>query len=773
MAAFCIPKKLADKLQEAARSGDVIGNMEKLFNMSSEERRNAFGKYVDKSTAKEINLGFEKAMVANQKKAWQSWAERTFVGKQKETVQFKSVVDTINKMDTLLTPENSKQFLEDVVAEKLGIHVTPEQGKKISDLAKGIETAKAQFTRLGDATDNPKAQMDYFAQKRKMNDYILSLNPSHPLAVLTSTIARGNLLFRVSAVAMNIIGNTEQGVMTALERRISTGETSGFNGSFANTQRKFMVDVYKKTGYDLTRTVGLDEGSKVRGENITHSQGKGLIPAVGRWFEDNIFGKTQGRPDVEFSALAHVDRMNLEATKMAKREGLKGVAAKQRALQLAQDAALLEPTTPQGMAIRKEAIADAAYSTLQHKTLFSDKALAMREVLNVGDLKFGDMTIPFVKTTANSIHVAVFERTGIAIPVKAVQNMVTAVKLVQGDKSFMDFVKTQSGEMPMKDALQLAFKGYSKTLIRGGIGLTGAFLLVNAINPDDFIGAYPTDPRERKLIELGNATPNSFKVGNHYISTDYLTGLAAPFLGFMYAKKYGSTLPKAIEAYARLAIYRVTTVPGATEFADLYNEANKLLPSDQMKDPTNTVLNEFYHYVANFAVTRSVPGLISQITSALDVKRDTSRKKDNFADIKAQLPYFRQQLPVKTNIFGETMDNEGWGTLLFGSRVKTAKDEPVVKELQRLQSTGNIPSLTDISASSTRAKQLRQQIGDQEYNHFVVDYGQAFKQGISDLLEDPDYQDATDEEKKNMINDLKSTTFNDYLDEYGYEKPEK
>ena len=129
-----------------------------------------------------------------------------------------------------------------------------------------------------------------------------------------------------------------------------------------------MVDVYKKTGYDLTRTVGLDEGSKVRGENITHSQGKGLIPAVGRWFEDNIFGKTQGRPDVEFSALAHVDRMNLEATKMAKKEGLKGVAAKQRALQLAQDAALLEPTTPQGMSIRKEAIADSAYSTLQHKT---------------------------------------------------------------------------------------------------------------------------------------------------------------------------------------------------------------------------------------------------------------------------------------------------------------------------------------------------------------------------------------------------------------------
>jgi hypothetical protein len=91
--------------------------------------------------------------------------------------------------------------------------------------------------------------------------------------------------------------------------------------------------------------------------------------------------------------------------------------------------------------------------------------------------------------------------------------------------------------------------------------------------------------------------------------------------------------------------------------------------------------------------------------------------------------------------------------------------------LIRLKDTGNIPSLTDVTKKSVRAQRLKEQIGDQEYEHFLYDYGQAFKEGIIELIEEDDYKAALDEEKAEMINSLKKEVFTEYLDEYGYEDP--
>jgi hypothetical protein len=765
--AYCLIPELADKLLDAAKREDVVGDIGKLAEMTSQERRDAFAKVIGKEEARQVNASFEQAMISNQKAALNNWVDKTFNAQAMKEGREKAAKESIEKMQTLLTPENMDEFLEDLVAEKLGVRVTAEQGKKIADITTKIEEAKSQFKNLGDHTDNPKAQIEYLIQKAEMEKYLQSLNPSSRLAIATSTIARGNLLLRISSILVNITGNINQGTAEAISRRIENRRFKGMNSGYANQARRFMLDVYKKTGYDLSRTVGLEEQAKVMGEKILHSEGKGIIRKIGRFYEDKVFGLTQGLPDQMAAGLAHVDRADLESTKLARREGLKGNKLKERSLEILKDALKVEPETPEGMAVRNEAIADAAYSTLQHKSLFAEKALELREVFNYKDLKFGDMQIPFVKTAANAISVAVYERTGVAIPVRAATSMINAVKLIQGEQSFIELALKRRPDMAPKEAIQSAFRGYSKTVIRGGLGISSAYLLANAIPAENFVGEYPVDQRERELMEAGNISPNSIKVGGHWISTDYLSGLAAPFIGMMYAKKYGTDLGSTVNAYLTGAGRQLGAIPGLTEVRDMIEGVSKIGKEGEMN-----LLDTFSHYALSFGVTRSIPGLATQLNSAFDKKRDTKQNKfGNFDDIAAQLPWFRQQLPENKNIFGEDIDGEGWSTLLFGSRVKTAEDTPVINELIRLKDTGNIPSLTDVTKKSVRAQRLKEQIGDQEYEHFLYDYGQAFKEGIIELIEEDDYKAALDEEKAEMINSLKKEVFTEYLDEYGYEDP--
>jgi len=67
MAIFCIPKISIEKLKSSALKGEV--DIKKLYDMSSQERRDLFTKYTDKGLGQFINAEFEKAMISKQKNA--------------------------------------------------------------------------------------------------------------------------------------------------------------------------------------------------------------------------------------------------------------------------------------------------------------------------------------------------------------------------------------------------------------------------------------------------------------------------------------------------------------------------------------------------------------------------------------------------------------------------------------------------------------------------------------------------------------------------------
>jgi hypothetical protein len=754
MTAFCIQPELALQLKEAARKGEIT--MQKLFDMSSEDRNKLFSNYSDKETATQINAGFEKAMVSNQKKVMEGWVKRTFSAQEKKSGRYIDIQDKINELDKLgvLTPEKEKAYLSDLVATKLGATVTSDEAKIISEHATKLEQLSKETSEFGTNT------VEYFQAKKQLDDYLASLTPSSNLKVLTSTVGRGSMLASFKSPLLNIESNTIQGFLASVERRISGRSFQALNNDYANRYMSFINKVYDKSGYDLSRFEALGGGRKTLGEDFLHSQGTGPIRALGRVYEDVVFKKMQGAPDVMFSAFHFADSANLKSTVIAKTEGLTGTATKNRALEIFKDATRLEPKTKEGIMVRAQAVADATRATYTNKSIYSDIGLGIRKIFNIasGDFRAGDNMMPFVKTPANVLG-AGLESSGVFVPIDTVYRLGKMANMVRQGEGWGSSSKE-------------AFAGYFRSLTRAGLGITGAYIISGLIKPEDFIGAWPTTPKEQQLLSLQNAPTNSIRIGGKWVSLDYLGPLGAPLLGFLYGKKYGDKTPvDAIFQYYQGARQPLQNLPGLQQIAQTYAYL-KTPPSN--KDSLGDVAKEQAKNILGFISSRIIPGFVSDYAKIDDKYVRSVDKNDIFAQVQSNIPGIRQGLPIKKNLFGDEVKTEPWVlTLLFGARVKNAAEGEIIDQLVALDKEGELPAITDVSKSSTRAKALKKQIGEDKFSNAMTDFGKNLKQAFIEIIQDEEYKSATPQEKKKMLDKAKETTFNDMLDTYGYEKPEK
>ena len=138
--ALCLPKEARQKLLTALKSGDI--SIEKMYKMTSAERRIIFKRSVGEDFATFVNGKFEQAMVSNQKKALRIWVETT--------TQFKDPVrrDMLKKIDRIekvLRVDEEVGFLKDLAELKLGIAVTEEEAGIILSMRKTIDEKKAKW----------------------------------------------------------------------------------------------------------------------------------------------------------------------------------------------------------------------------------------------------------------------------------------------------------------------------------------------------------------------------------------------------------------------------------------------------------------------------------------------------------------------------------------------------------------------------------------------------------------------------------------------------
>lgn len=748
MPIFCIPKHIAAKLKEAAANGEI--NIKALYEMNSQQRNEFWQKYVNEETAQFINSGFEKSVLDEQQSTLENWVKNTFSIKDKKFKQ--DVIDKIGELSQsgALTPENAENFLSDLVADKLGVKVTAEEAQEIN---KRAIVLKELFDKNKSSFGYPSKE--YWNERKKMEKYLQSLSPTHKLKVVTSTIGRGSLLFAPKSALVNIIGNSLQQVEQRLEKRLLNLQFKGVvDKKIIKKWIKEVTEIQRESGFDLTRMDSFSNNRRILGEDIVHSEGKGAIRKIGRFYEDFVFGKMLSNPDFDFSKITVADTANLMATKLAKQEGLSGEELSKKATEFFIDAMSVTPTTVQGEYIRQKTIADAMVATFQNDTNWTKVSLGIRQVLNdiSGDLRIGDQIIKFAKTPANVVGFAI-DSAGLGT-IKGVYNLPKAIKeLKNGEPELM--------------------KQVAKDFIRSGLGMTIAFIISSLIDPEDFIGRWPTNPSEQQLIDTKKAKENSIRVGDKWISLDYFGFLGGALVGMLYAKKYGTNFIGSVSSYISGVALQSLQIPGLEEMYNLVEGIRSIDPGKgkTIEDTIDNLKLDTIDHLKGMVI----PSFISDIAKAFDISEREVDSKKPWEKIKAGIPGLRQTLREKRDIFGAVIKGEPWwSVMLFGARVQTARDNKVITEISRLNESGNIPTLTRPEKSAnSRMSQLKEQIGDDKYYEANQFFRNRYFDKVSKLIDSSKYKKLSDDEKQNEINSIRDEAIEKTLSKYKYKKPKK
>lgn len=659
---------------------------------------------------------------------------------KKGEITSESILDMIPEDKIIL-----KQALEEMVAEKFNVSISEGEVSELVTKSKKIDEAQKK---LGDDLGNPektKETLDFFKAKKEMEDYIMSKNPASKMRVLTGTIGRGMMLASLKSPILNIGSNTEVAITEGLSRRLAKMQFTGTDNSLAMDYVKMVNKIYKETGYDLSRMMDIRDtgasGTRVL-EDIGHTQGKGVIRKTGRIVEDIVFKKLMGAPDVAFSSVHFADSVNLNAKKLSNGDNIK-------AKEIMRDSMRIEPKTPEGIIAREQGIMDAQVATWTNKTWASQLTGGIRNIFNSlsGDARVGDFLFPFIKTPANIIATGMEYAGGGFVS--------TAVKLAKA---------IRTGNLADKQNIQSMIR----SSIRAGIGMTAAVIITAQLDDDDFVGAY--DPKRTQIEGLRNSNTNSIRIGDKWVSVEWLGPLAVPVTSIMFARKYGDTPAEQAFQYGKGVWAQLKNLPTVSDVFE-YAQNQSYGGNKNLKEMTGETVN----WLAEQAGSRLIPSFVSDIAKATDEYNRVA--KTGLEGVQAKIPGLRQNLPIRTNIFGEKSKTEqDWSVLLFGSRLKTDQETRMIKELSRL-STSTDKGITfmdwDKSSSSILAE-FKQKVGETKFKRAKADYQKTLKVRLEDAIKKSVYRSASDEDKLLAINNLDSEITKLIYKKYGFKhKPVK
>lgn len=161
---FCLPKTISDQFKQMIKSGEV--DIDKLSSISSKDRIAFFMKIMNERNAKEVNAIFEsKLLLKNQKKGMVTWAKQ-ITGITPEAKN--TLIDKIERMSNILSPENEKDFLQSLASKRLGADITIEEANKIAEMSKKVSELK-NYTDTQGRIKYGRARMDLVDYVNKLS----------------------------------------------------------------------------------------------------------------------------------------------------------------------------------------------------------------------------------------------------------------------------------------------------------------------------------------------------------------------------------------------------------------------------------------------------------------------------------------------------------------------------------------------------------------------------------------------------------------------------
>lgn len=665
-----------------------------------------------------------------------------------------TLYQTMKEPSELRTRTNAYNYIYRYINGALGLELTSEQYNgiiaKTQAIQKSIETTRNK-------NGNPSAL--FFKNVSEMENHANSIEPSPALAILTSTVGRGNMLFSPKTIALNIESNIVNFFTEAITRRLQSGAVNMVVDPQAiKDYLAYSREVFNTSGYQVSSMPSLDPTTQILSEKMTTTGGKGIANSLGRFFEQTIFKYGLGGPDLLFKDLTFVDTANLLATKEAKGDTTK-------ATELFKDICLIEPKTAKGKELREIAINEALVATYQNKSTLSDGALKMREAASkIGNIvlpqsvKLGDLISPFVKTPANVVGLGFDYSMGGLL---ALRNIKTIYNDIQNG-TFSD-----------------ATRQSIRSLARNGIGFVVASLIAGLIDDDDYIPEYALlSPRERELVKMKGGVFNSVKIGDKYISLDYFGPLAMPLVSILNARK-GNDAKSKVWNYFQGSAYQALKLPVIGDLKDLLEGTGRTLTKD-----VDTNIKTLEDAAIDFISSRSIPAIVTDIAKMTDeYERETNnnalkrlQSKVPYIPVISDLPIIdkiptRKDLPAQYNYgTGQPRETQNPVSQLFaGARVKEEVSTPVIREIDKLVKNGQQVTLSKITKPPASLATLPDEIKPKVEKEFA----KLYAKNVNELIKMPGYKNLDDEEKTNNINGIRSLIVSDLKEKYGLNKKEK
>lgn len=740
----CVPLPEAKQLKEGLRNGDI--DVSKFFDMTSKERLAKLQKYVSKDMASFVNLEFEKAMISNRKLAMADWVNTTFKGKQAKLK--KTVMEEIKDINTILTEKQQIDFIEEIVAEKLGVTVTKEELKNITKFTEEMDSIYNKTNGLSDnIVDNYELYKKFFGLQDSLTKYLQAIEPNSRWNIFSSSSGRMIMLLSIKSPILNIGVNTlmkgEASVINRIESLANkTPMANGLNGKFATEYVKKNTALFWNTGYDTSRMDEISNAKRILGESKISAEGKGYVRKAFRGINWLVGDVMLGTPDAFYASWVFAGKANFESSSIAIKEGLRGKQAQERALEIFKDSTIINPKTEEGRRVRESSQADAKYFTFTNKSWAQGIGKKSRDLLNdmSGPARLGDAVIPFVNTPANVVATTI-DSTGIT----SLFNLYKLPKAIKNGDT--DELRKQL-----------------RALFMAGLGWLGAWLVYKLLKPEDYVGGYASySSKERELIEAKNGVYNSIKIGGKWISLDYFGPLSGVIAGLMESKRGHTGQEKAVGFVTGLT-RQAMEIPGVEELSstirdvfDFYETKNVT----RLKEQTQKG-------VVNFFVSRSIPAILGDIAGSLD---EYDREARTISEkIKRKIPFVRETLKPKITMFGEEVKSSGINQLFFGARYKIAEENDSINELNRLASVGLLPSISDVKYTSSRVKTLQNLIGKDEFYESVKWFGNEFFERVDKEIKKKSYNKLSDEDKKKKINKIKTDALDKMLKKYKYKR---
>jgi len=536
---------------------------------------------------------------------------------------------------------------------------------------------------------------------QKLQKHIQDLVPT-PLLKKVIAVWKAGLLTGIKTQGLNLFSNISHGITEVIKdipAALVDNAASLFTGKRAKVAtirgafKGIKEGVVKGKRYFVT---GFDErniAAKLDYKRVNF--GKGKVAKTFQVYTDTVF-RFLGAADQPFYYAAMSRSLMDQALALGMTKGLKGKKLVEFAYKVV-DA----PTEE----MIRYGVADATTAVFQNQTKLGEAAAAIQKIPGIGEI-----ILPFGRTPSSvAMQIINYSPAGIA---KTIIENIGKGKFDQ----------------------RLFSQGIGRGLTGTGVIFIGMEMAKKGMISLD----YPQgDEREQELQKAGGVKNNAILINGKW-RTPIVLGPAGNLL------LIGGHFQKAIEEEGSPTEAMTKGIAGSmSSFLEQTFLTGVKSSVNAITDPERYAKTYLPNLVASF-----VPTVVSDVARATDPKE--RRTEGVLQRIQSRIPGLRKGTEPQVTILGEEKERIGnpLEVLIDPSRPSPQKKSPVINELGRLMNKGFRVSPTALG------NRQGYKVLTQEENTFLWKYaGQILNDKLTDLFSNEEYQNASDKEKADVIDD--------------------